>query len=73
MTFFFCGIQGIYIVWPRLLYSSVKVQFGGNQIPHTADVEKAGMIQRSQAKCLKEFEGDGVNTTCVSTLNLIFQ
>lgn len=70
---FFCGIQGIYVIWLRLLYSSVQVQFGAAQIPHTANVENAGMIQRIQAKCLKEFEGDGVNTTCVSTLNLIFQ
>lgn len=49
------------------------VQFGGTQVPHAASVEEAGMIQRSQAKCLKEFEGDGVNTTCASTLNLSFQ
>lgn len=56
-----------------LLYSSAMVQFGGTQVPHAASVEEAGMIQRSQAKCLKEFEGDGVNTTCASTLNLSFQ
>lgn len=71
--FFFGSIQGIYIVWLILLQSSVEVGFGGTQIPHTANEEKAGVIQRSQAKCLKELEGNGVNTTCVSTLNLIFK
>lgn len=69
--FFFGGIQGIYVVWLGLLQWFAKVQFGGTPIPHMADVQKAGMIQRSQAKCLK-FEGDGVNTIWACALNLIF-
>lgn len=53
--------------------SSVMVQFGGTKVPHTASIEEVGMIQRSQAKYLKEFKGDSMNTTCAATLNLIFQ